>query len=166
MYVLPDVDVIDDLRKIKPPKQCDKCTLVMATDLNHPGFTRLRLEETISVLYLKHSSLIPGELQLEVEYSAINKPSVVMSHCLKFLCYHHFGNICNRQHALRDLYLAVKEHCDKGSTRSSDSLKILRLCMELSGDKNTAFERFQNALQSNYKICPSAEIGKSNILDR
>lgn len=48
MYVLTNVDVIDNIRNIKPPKQRTTCTLVMVTDHNHPGFTRLRLVEPLN----------------------------------------------------------------------------------------------------------------------
>ncbi|CAC5388616.1 unnamed protein product [Mytilus coruscus] len=92
-------------------------------------FERINIAAVGSVDYLKHSSLIPGELRLEVKHSDICIPSIVMSHCLRFLCYHHHDNICNRQQALRDLYLAVEKELDKGYKRISDSLTILGVCM-------------------------------------
>ncbi|CAC5389563.1 ADCY2 [Mytilus coruscus] len=67
---------------------------------------------TISpVRYLQHSSLIPNELKLEIQKGYITIPPVVLSHCLKFLCYYHLGDVFNRQQALRDLYLTVEENC-------------------------------------------------------
>ncbi|CAC5373832.1 unnamed protein product [Mytilus coruscus] len=41
MYVIKDVDVIRDVRNIKHPLQ--RTTLLMETDTDHPGFSRLRL---------------------------------------------------------------------------------------------------------------------------
>ncbi|CAC5377587.1 unnamed protein product [Mytilus coruscus] len=41
MYLRNDTDVIQNVRNIKHPLQCTK--LAMETDIDHPGFTRLRL---------------------------------------------------------------------------------------------------------------------------
>lgn len=74
-----------------------------------------------SVSYLTHSPLIPKELQLEVNGGIFKIRSIVMCACLRFLCYHHPGDIFNRQQALCDLSLKVKV---KGF-RSSDALTLL-----------------------------------------
>jgi hypothetical protein len=52
---------------------------------------------------------MPRELQPEVHDGNVHVPPVVMSHCLRFLCYHHLHNIVNRQQSLRDIYLTIKE---------------------------------------------------------
>ncbi|CAC5397485.1 unnamed protein product [Mytilus coruscus] len=126
---------------------------------------RMKIAAVDMIYYLQQSSLIPGELQLEVENRDIYIPPITMSHCLRFLCYHHQGNILNRQHALRDLYSTVKEDWAKGLKKISNSLTILGVCVELSGDKNTAYECFQNALQCDFIICPSAKIRISKLFD-
>ncbi|XP_052085782.1 uncharacterized protein LOC127723258 [Mytilus californianus] len=128
-------------------------------------FERMNVAAVGCVFYSKHSSLILGELQLEVNKIGIDIPPIVMSHCLRFLCYHHLGNNFNRQQALCDLNSTVKEYWAKGYTRSSDLLTILGVCMQLSGDKKLAFECFQNALQCDVMICPSAKIRLSNLFD-
>ncbi|VDI40294.1 Hypothetical predicted protein [Mytilus galloprovincialis] len=56
-----------------------------------------------NVIFLQHSSLIPKELELEVEDIFFMIPPFIMSHCLRFLCYHHIGDTFNRQQALRHL---------------------------------------------------------------
>lgn len=56
---------------------------------------RLELATVASVHYLRHSSLIPEELKLDVEDNDICIPPVVLSYCLRFLCYHHPGDILN-----------------------------------------------------------------------
>ncbi|VDI57023.1 Hypothetical predicted protein [Mytilus galloprovincialis] len=126
---------------------------------------RIKIAAVASVEYLKYSSLIPGELQLEVEHSELAISPIVMSHCLRFLCYHHLGNICYRQKALHKLYLAVEKEFNKGQKLISYLLTILGVCMELSGNKNTAYECFQTALKSRFRICPSAKIRISKLFD-
>ncbi|VDI17799.1 Hypothetical predicted protein [Mytilus galloprovincialis] len=134
----------------------------------HPKMTlveKMKIAIEGSVAYLQHSSLIPAELQLEVKDSPIRISPIVMSHCLRFLCYHHLNKVRNKQQALRDLNATVNEECAKGSTRSSESLTILGVCVELSGDKNLAYECFQKALRCNYMICSSARIRMSKLFD-
>ncbi|XP_071154877.1 uncharacterized protein [Mytilus edulis] len=124
---------------------------------------RMKIATIDLIYYLQHSSLIPKELQLEVEYGDFSIPPITMSHCLRFLCYHHQGNTLNRQHALRDLYSAVKDDFVKGLKKISDSLTVLGVCMELSGDKNKAYNCYQNALQCEFIICSSAKVRISKL---
>jgi hypothetical protein len=62
-----------------------------------------------------------------------------MSHCLRFLCYHHLYNIVNRQQSLRDLYLTIKEMYFIDVSTLSNSLTILGVCYEIVGDNETAY---------------------------
>jgi hypothetical protein len=50
---------------------------------------KMKLATIDKVEYVKQSTLIPHELQPEVQDGSILLPPVVMSHCLRFLCYHH-----------------------------------------------------------------------------
>ena len=81
----------------------------------HVGYSKITLNEKMrlatigTVCYVKQSTLIPHELKPEVQDGGFIVPPVVMSHCPRFLCYHHRYNIVNRQQSLRDLYLAIKE---------------------------------------------------------
>ena len=70
---------------------------------------KMRLATIGAVWYSRQSTLIPRELQLEVQDGVFNVPSVAMSHCLRFLCYHHLHSIVNRQQSLRDLFLTIKD---------------------------------------------------------
>jgi hypothetical protein len=55
--------------------------------------------------------LAAHELKLEVKDGDFCVPPVVMSHCLRFLCYHHLYNIVNRQQSLRDIMvLSILPH--------------------------------------------------------
>jgi hypothetical protein len=61
----------------------------------------MRVATIHDVCYVKQSTLIPHELKPEVQDGTFTIPPVVMSHCLRFLCYHHLYNIVNRQQSLR-----------------------------------------------------------------
>ncbi|VDI72073.1 Hypothetical predicted protein [Mytilus galloprovincialis] len=125
---------------------------------------RIRTVNVHSVQYLQNSSLVPGELHLEVKDFDMLIPPIVMSHCLRFLCYHHFGDISNRQQALRDLHLSLKARNFVLYTLS-DSITILGVCYEISGDKNTAYQCYDEALQCDGIICSSAAVRKSKLLE-
>jgi hypothetical protein len=86
-----------------------------------------------------------------------------MSHCLRFLCYHHLDNIGNRQQALRDLYLTIKERCVVTEDELSDSLTILGVCNEIVGDKKAAYHCYDAALQNEHEICRTAAKRKVNL---
>ncbi|CAC5366525.1 unnamed protein product [Mytilus coruscus] len=100
---------------------------------------RMKISIVESVTCLQHSSLIPEELRLEVNGLCFIIPSVVLSDCLRFLCYHHIGDISNRQQALHYLYLTVKNKCFMSNVGFSESITILGVCCELSGDKDKAY---------------------------
>lgn len=85
-----------------------------------------------SISYCAYSSLIPEKLKLEVDTSERLIPPVVISHCLRFLCYHHLCDIVNRQQALRHLYLTVKHEYLITLGELSDSITILGTCYEMS----------------------------------
>jgi hypothetical protein len=98
----------------------------------------MRLATISNVWYIKKSTLIPHELKLEVQDGNFYVPPVVMSHCLRFLCYHHLYDIVNRQQSLRDLYLTITERYFISESKLSNSLTILGVCNEIVGDKETA----------------------------
>jgi hypothetical protein len=123
----------------------------------------MRLATIGNVWYGKQSTLIPHELKLEVQNGEFPVPPVVMSHCLRFLCYHHLDNIGNRQQALRDLYLAIKERCFITEDKLSNSLTILGVCNEIVGDKEAAYGCYDTALQNEYGICNTAAKRKVNL---
>ena len=124
---------------------------------------KMRLATIDNVLYVKQSTLIPHELKPEVQDDHFIVPPVVMSHCLRFLCYHHLYNIVNRQQSLRDLYLTIKEKYFVTERRLSNSLTILGVCNEIVGDKETADRCYNTALQNEYMICSTAAKRKVNI---
>jgi hypothetical protein len=124
---------------------------------------KMRLATIDNVWYSRQSPLMPRELQPEVQDSDCYVPPVVMSHCLRFLCYHHLHNIVNRQQSLRDLDLTITEMYFVTATDLSYSLTILGVCSEIAGDKATADRCYNTALQNEYFICRSAAKRKENL---
>jgi Mg2+ and Co2+ transporter CorA len=124
---------------------------------------KMRLATINNVFYSRQSTLIPRELQPEVRGDAFIVPSVVMSHCLRFLCYHHLHNIVNRQQSLRDIHLTITERYFVAENELSDSLTILGVCNEIVDDKETADRCYYSALQNEYRICPTAAKRKENL---
>ncbi|CAC5389557.1 unnamed protein product [Mytilus coruscus] len=57
---------------------------------------KIKLVTISPVIYLQHSSLIPDELQLEIQNGNISIPPVVLCHCLKLLSFYHIGDLCNK----------------------------------------------------------------------
>jgi hypothetical protein len=124
---------------------------------------KMRLATIADVIYVKQSTLIPFELTPEVQLGSISVPPVVMSHCLRFLCYHHLYDIVNRQQSLRDLYLTIEEKYFIGDNMLSISLTILGVCNWLVGDKEAAYYYYDKALQNEYAICGTAAIRKRRL---
>jgi hypothetical protein len=143
----------DDIKYYKQNIGCSKITLN----------EKMRLATIDIVTYVEKSTLIPHELKPEVQDNEFAVPPVVMSHCLRFLCYHHLHNIFNRQQSLRDLCLTIKEQYFVGEDRLSDSLTILGVCNEIVGDKKTAYYCYDVALQNEYNVCPTAAKRKVDL---
>ncbi|CAC5421451.1 unnamed protein product [Mytilus coruscus] len=124
---------------------------------------KMKIATVTNATYLKDLSLIPEELPLNVYEDGIYIPPVVMSHCIRFLCYYHLGNIFNREQALRDLYLTVKTQYFIEPCKISESLAILGICYEISGARDTAYQCYEAALQCDDRISSTAEIRKSKL---
>ncbi|XP_071144101.1 uncharacterized protein [Mytilus edulis] len=112
------------------------------------------------VMYVRHSSLIPKELELEVEDEYFMVSPIIMAHCLRFLCYHHIGDIFNRQQELRQLFLPRYMPINM----LSYTYTLYGVCCEIFGAKDAAFHCYDDALQCANFICTSAEKRKSRLL--
>ena len=143
----------DDIKYYKQNVGCSKLTLN----------EKMRLATISHVCYVAQSTLIPHELKLEVQVYQFNVPPVVMSHCLRFLCYHHLYDIVNRQQSLRDLYLTIKERYFVPINQLSNPLTILGVCNEIVGDKDTAYYCYDAALQNEHYVCPTAAKRKVDL---
>jgi hypothetical protein len=143
----------NDIKYYKQNIGCSKITLN----------EKMRLATINNVRYVQQSTLIPEELQLEVQDYYFNVPPVAMSHCLKFLCYHRLYNIVNRRQSLRDLYLTIKARYFVSQYTLSNSLTILGLCNEIVGDKGRAYYCYDTALNCEYIICGTAAKRKVNL---
>ena len=86
-----------------------------------------------------------------------------MSHCLRFLCYHHLNNIVNRQQSFGHLYLTIKERYFVADITLSNSLTILGVCYEIVGDTQNAYYSYKAALKCGDHICPTAVKRKVNL---
>ncbi|XP_071144250.1 uncharacterized protein [Mytilus edulis] len=113
------------------------------------------------VMYVRHSSLIPKELELEVEDNFFRIPIIIMSHCLRFLCYHHIGDTFNRQQALRHLR---SQHV-RYTALVSSTFTLVGVCCEIAGHNDAAFHCYEHALKCDKCICSSAEKRKSRLLN-
>jgi hypothetical protein len=142
--------------RIKYYKQNVGCSTITLND-------KMRLAMIGNVCYVEQSPLMPRELQPEVQKGRILVSPVVMSHCLRFLCYHHLHNIVNRQQSLRDLYLTIKEMYFVTGSELSDSLTILGVCNEIAGDNETADRCYKIALQNQHCICRTAAKRRENL---
>ena len=143
----------DDIKYYKQNVGCSKITLN----------EKMRMATISNVWYVKKSTLIPHELKLEVQDGNFYVPPVVMSHCLRFLCYHHLYDIGNRQQSLRDLYLTMKERYFVPKNQLSNPLIILGVCNEIVGDNETAYYCYDTALRCEYLICRTAAKRKANL---
>ncbi|XP_071144229.1 uncharacterized protein [Mytilus edulis] len=112
------------------------------------------------VMYIQNSSLIPKELELDVEDEYFIVSPIIMAHCLSFLCYHHIGDTFNRQQALRHLCLTQYA----SSTVASNCLTLVGVCCEIFGDKDAAFHYYDRAMHCDNGICTSAEKRKLRLL--
>ena len=115
------------------------------------------------VRYVEQSTLIPDELKPEVQNNHFEVAPVVMSHSLRFLCYHHLNNIVNRQQSFRDLHLTINELYFVNNHTLSNSLTVLGVCNEIVDDKQGASYCYDAALQCDCYICPTASKRKGNL---
>jgi hypothetical protein len=145
----------NDIKYYKQNAGCSKITLN----------EKMRLATINDVRYVEQSTLIPHELKLEVQKKGgiFDVPPVVMSHCLRFLCYHHLYDIVNKQESLSDLYLTIKEKYFISENQLSNSLTILGVCNEIVGDKEAAYYCYDTALQCDEFICSTAAERKVNL---
>lgn len=126
---------------------------------------RIQFATVSSVTFLRHSSIIPDEFRLEVEDDYFYIPFVVLSYCLKFLSYFHLGDVFKRQEALWELRSTVRERFFVKEDHQSQSLLILGVCYQLSGDIDNACQCFDETLQC-VTISETAGIRKANILSQ
>ncbi|XP_063405888.1 uncharacterized protein LOC134689849 [Mytilus trossulus] len=126
---------------------------------------KMRMAFKGHVIFSKNSSLIPAELQLEVNNHSMVIPSIVMYYFLRFLCFYHLCEISKKQQALHDFELIVKKNNYISPSTVSESLTILGVCYEISGDKDAAYQCYDNALQCEDFVCLSAKERRSKLLD-
>lgn len=70
-----------------------------------------------------------------------------MTYCLRFLCFHHLGNIPNRHNALIELHLSAYDTRCFSNNTASTALTIIGVLYETSGDKDRAYKFYDVAMQ-------------------
>ncbi|CAC5389559.1 unnamed protein product [Mytilus coruscus] len=127
---------------------------------------KAKLATITNFTYLKRSSLIPLELSLEVENNELYVPPVVLTHCLRVLCFHHLGETFNTLQAWQDLNLTVGEKYFITSCLTSETLTILGVCCEVSGDIDSAYVCYDTVSRIHVGTNNTAEIRKKELLKR
>ena len=144
--------------RVKDYKQNVGCSQITLNE-------KMRLATISNVWYVEQSTLIPDELKPEVQDGPFVAPPVVMSHCLRFLCYHHLHNIVNRQQSLRDLCRTILTKYFVSKDMISNSLTILGVCYEIIGEKGRAYHCYAVAMQNEYFVCSTVARRKVNLLN-
>lgn len=94
------------------------------------------------------STLVPEELQMEVEYMPLCVPPTTCTHCLRFLC-HYTSNLHNRRESrdsLRDLQITVtKSYRIHDSTAKAWSFVCHGIAFQRYGDDKSAQKAFHQA---------------------
>ncbi|CAC5390175.1 unnamed protein product [Mytilus coruscus] len=123
-------------------------------DPSIPLNVKMKTAVVDDVTYLQHSSLIPKELELEVEDGCFKIPPFTICHCLRFLCYHHIGDTFNKQQALCHLHSTYYV----STTVISNTLTLFGVCSEISGDKDEAVHCYDEALRCVFGTCSKKEV--------
>ncbi|XP_052077397.1 uncharacterized protein LOC127715402 [Mytilus californianus] len=96
--------------------------------------------------FKNNSTLLPDELQIEVNTGIFIIPPVVYAHFLLCLCHYHLNNIIQCQHSLQDLQLTIdEEYFIAGSEERAISYNILGIIFQLVGDIESARRAFIKA---------------------
>ncbi|CAC5394977.1 unnamed protein product [Mytilus coruscus] len=106
----------------------------------------LKIERCDFVRFQSKSTLIPQELQMEVEDMSHHFPATVYIHLLRFLCHYHLNNHLERHDSLRDLQKTIKKS-DRIETPMAKAISYicLGIALQLDGDKDSARNAFQQA---------------------
>ena len=132
----------------------------------HKPFTQMMKEIVAWPVVLKTDVTIP-ELTLEHQAAASHSiyhiivPPLVFTNFLCFLCYQQTGRIQEAGSALQELSILV-QYDDSYHIQPREkaiSWQILGICQEMSGDKQGAYQSYNNALQQEI-----SEIGQASLM--
>ncbi|VDI66293.1 Hypothetical predicted protein [Mytilus galloprovincialis] len=107
----------------------------------------LRLISISFVVFHPESSLIPGEIKLDVLNVPYVLPPVVYLHFLTFLCHYHLHNVRNLQKSLGDLCITIKTNyfISDFSTKAA-AYDCLGVAFQIIGDLESAREIFVRSI--------------------
>ncbi|VDI36232.1 Hypothetical predicted protein [Mytilus galloprovincialis] len=122
----------------------------------------VRLWKIMLVDFMKfepNSSIIPNELQMEVENREYDISSIVYAYFLKYLCHHHLNIVKLRQDCFHTLQLVIAEnYCVEGEMEFKFvAYNILGIALQMSGDHEAA----QQAFMQSVEICSDHRINTS-----
>lgn len=95
------------------------------------------------VTFHRNSTLIPFELQMEVEKIPIEFTATTYTHFLHFLCHYHLNHLRECRDSLRDLQKTITtSYCIPDLTSKALSLICLGIAFQLHGDNDSAKKAF------------------------
>lgn len=91
------------------------------------------------VMFIRNSTLIPDELQIEVNTTPYVLPPVVYVHFIRFLCQYHLNNTIQCHSCLQDLQLTIEqEYFINDASEKARANNILGIGFQLIGDIESA----------------------------
>ncbi|XP_052066572.1 uncharacterized protein LOC127706174 [Mytilus californianus] len=123
----------------------------------------LKIEICNVVRFKSKSTLIPQELQMEVEDISHCFPSTSYTHFLRFLCHYHMVNLIECNESLRDLQRTITSS-DRLDTPTSKALSFICLGIgfQLLGNKDSARKAFNQAFK--FESFGVKKIAKNRLL--
>ncbi|CAC5381114.1 unnamed protein product [Mytilus coruscus] len=111
-------------------------------------FPLLKIDRCGAVRFKTKSTLIPQELQMEVEDISYSFPATTYTHFLCFLCHYHLDNPIKCRDSLRDLQKTITKS-DRIETPTSKALSFicLGIAFQLLGNTDSAREAFHQACE-------------------
>ncbi|XP_052083676.1 uncharacterized protein LOC127721004 [Mytilus californianus] len=111
-------------------------------------FRAFRILYLNSILFNEKSSLIPDELQIDVDVRGNLLPSVAYAHFLSFLCHYHLNNTKHYQESLGSLQLTIEEeYFIPGVGFKSLSYNCLGVALLIVGDDESARQMFTRSIK-------------------
>lgn len=151
--------------------KCSTEKLHLVTNLSHEHyeilslnlFRRMPIAQLTNVLVLnpilfKNSTVLPDELQLEINKLPVFIPPVVYAHFLMFLCHYHLKNNIQCKLSLHDLESTIEEnYFIPDAFLKAISYNILGIVFQLLEDIDAA----RHALMKSIKLFPDRDLNNA-----
>jgi hypothetical protein len=126
--------------------------LIKTRTIQSMSITRvLKLLLVRLVTFIEKSTLIPEELEFEVENHCRSIPPVVYAHFLRFLCHYHLNNVNQCREELEKFQKTVskRDFINKSSADISHSYNCLGIAFQIFGNREMAHSSFIQAIKLN-----------------